>query len=232
MSELFRAELTPLPERMRHLRVFNGYPVPWFVPWKTDGTPEFRVVTHERRDEALRTRSCWVCGDVLGRYLAFVLGPMCGITRTTSEPPCHRECAHWSVVNCPFLNGREKRRRDDELTKQLDLVGSTPGFMIPRQPNAVLIWVTKSFERFDDGRGNWLLRVGSPLQLSCWSGGKRCATSVVRASIESGFPTLYQAAEAEGPDAVKNLIAMRDRFEAILPREDANGLGQRLETVQ
>ena len=219
MSEALRPELTPLPDRMRHLKVYNGYPVPWFVPWLADGTPEFRVVAPEQRDLALLTRKCWVCGDVLGRYLTFVLGPMCGITRTTSEPPCHLECAEWSVINCPFLNGREKRRRDDDLTDACK--DSTPGHMIERQPNAVLLWTTKIFKTFADGQGNWLITVGDPLSLSWWSRGQPCAASVVRESIQSGFPILYRTAEAESADAVANLLDRQHRFEAMLPVEEA-----------
>jgi len=100
----------PLDER--------GYPVPWFVAW-VDGKPEFRASSREKFRDAVKKRLCWVCGEQLGVYMVFVAGCMCGINRTTSEPPCHLECGQWSAINCPFLsNPQMVRREDDEINNQ------------------------------------------------------------------------------------------------------------------
>src|SRR5437763_12378791 len=87
--ETLRAELTKLPDRIAALPVFRGYPVPWFVAYPNgpEGEPEFRTFDPKKWIAAVQEKRCWVCGQQLGAYLAFVLGPMCGITRTTSEPP-------------------------------------------------------------------------------------------------------------------------------------------------
>src|SRR5438132_506337 len=69
-----------------------GRPVPWFVAW-VDGKPEFRVVGPGKREEAYAKRKCWVCGQQLGSYLVFVIGPMCALNRISSEPPSHKDCA-------------------------------------------------------------------------------------------------------------------------------------------
>jgi hypothetical protein len=66
--------------------------VPWFVAW-FDGKPEFRAMDGLKWIRAVREHLCWVCGGRLGVWQTFVLGPMCGINRTTVEPPCHLECA-------------------------------------------------------------------------------------------------------------------------------------------
>src|SRR4029077_8964998 len=110
-----RPELEPLPERMRHLPVNSkGYPVPWFVAW-VDGQPEFRAMDGAKFRRAIREKLCWVCGGKLGVYVCLVAGPMCGINRTSSEPPCHLECAQWSARNCPFLSNPRQVRREDEV---------------------------------------------------------------------------------------------------------------------
>jgi hypothetical protein len=98
-----RPELEALPSRMKTLPVDErGYPVPWFVDW-VDGKPEFRAMDGNKWESAVRYRLCWVCGGTLGVNKSFVAGPMCGINRTSAEPPCHLECATWSARNCPFL---------------------------------------------------------------------------------------------------------------------------------
>src|SRR5262252_8862699 len=100
-----RPELEQIPERMRDLPLdHRGYPVPWFVSYidGPDGTkiPEFRAMDTFKFATAIREDRCWVCGWKLGQWKCFVVGPMCGINRVSSEPPSHLECAPWSARNC------------------------------------------------------------------------------------------------------------------------------------
>src|SRR5690242_2247182 len=113
---VLRPELEqPLPDRIARLPLDErGYPVPWFVDW-VDGKPEFRAMDPAKWKRAVKERLCWVCGDRLGVLLVFPIGPMCGINRTTAEPPSHRDCALWSVRNCPFLSRPHMVRREDAL---------------------------------------------------------------------------------------------------------------------
>ena len=90
-----------LPLRMRKLprdKERGNVPVPWFVPWIA-GRPEFRAMSTGNWMVAIHRKLCWVCGGKLGATMVFVAGPTCGINRTTSEPPCHPECARWSALN-------------------------------------------------------------------------------------------------------------------------------------
>src|SRR5262245_49848081 len=111
-------DLTTLPARMRKLPTdarFGGAPIPWFVDYTDDGVPEFRAMDRAKYRQAITLRLCWVCGEALGKWLAFVTGPMCVVTRTTSEPPCHLECATWSAQNCPFLSKPNMVRRHEDV---------------------------------------------------------------------------------------------------------------------
>ncbi len=204
MTTETRPELTAMPARIQALPVFRGYPVPWFVAWPNgpEGEPEFRTADGRKWHMAIREKLCWVCGRRLGVYHAFVLGPMCGITRRTSEPPCHRECAVWSAMNCPFLTRPRMVRREGNLPEgSID----APGMPLDRNPGVALIWLTRNYKLDPIGEGRYLIIVGTPVEIEAYAEGRWATKEEVDASIESGLPHLRAAADADGPEAHKAL---------------------------
>jgi len=215
-----RPDLETLPPRLRKLPVdVRGYPVPWFVAW-VDGpdgpetVPDFRVVDARKFRAAVKLKLCWVCGEPLGRWLAFPIGPMCAITRTISEPPSHVECAEWSVRNCPFLSQPKMVRRDDNLPADAT---EPAGFGIKRNPGVMCLWVTRSFELFNDGRGKPLITIGNPDRVMWWCEGRTATRAEVDASVESGLPILMGDAQREGKFAVESLGRFYERAKALFP---------------
>lgn len=199
-----KPELTPLPTRMKMLPIdARGYPVPWFVAWQPgpDGVlvPEFRAQDGRKFVQAVKGRQCWVCGDILGRWLAFPLGPMCSITRTISEPPSHLECARWSIRNCPFLSNPNMVRRTDNLPDDYTEAG---GFPIRRNPGVMCLWMTRSYEVFDAGDRKPLITVGEATGVSWWREGRLATRAEVEASIASGLPALLGMAQKQGTAAI------------------------------
>ena len=202
-----RPELEGLPLRMRGLAVDGrGYPVPWFVAW-VDGKPEFRAMDAEKWMKAVRFKLCWVCGDKLGVYKTFVAGPMCGINRTSGEPPCHLECAQWSSRNCPFLSNPKQARRDLEGVSLADAAG----FALERNPGVTLLWTTKTYSVFDDGHGKPLITFGEPESVEWIAEGRAAKREEILRSIATGLPALMALAQQQ-EGAVKELIARRDEF--------------------
>lgn len=219
-GDALRPDLPPLPDRVRRLPIARGYPVPWFVAW-IDGAPDFRVAGTDKFRRAVRERRCWICGDRLGRHLAFVIGPMCGINRTTTEPPCHLECADWSARACPFLARPQAKRRDHEALR-LELDAPMVGLPILRNPGVTLIWVTREYRVFDDGRGHPLLRLGEPDRVFWYAEGRAATRAEVSASIVSGLPALQavaeeQDAQAPGTGAAAALARLAADFERLYP---------------
>jgi hypothetical protein len=188
----------------------RGYVVPWFVDW-IDGKPEFRAMDGSKWVRAIREKLCWVCGGRLGRYMTFVAGPMCGINRTSSEPPNHLECAEWSARNCPFLNNPDQVRRvDEQVPGDGKCVG---GFAITRNPGVTMLWTCKDYSVFDDGRGGKLVNMGEPEHVEWYAYGKPATRDQVLASINSGFPALAAVAMQE-KGAMEFLTAARSKFES------------------
>jgi hypothetical protein len=217
-----RSELEALPPRLRKLPVdARGYPVPWFVAW-VDGPdgpetiPEFRAMDGRKWSAAVKQRLCWVCGEMLGRWLAFPIGPMCAITRTTAEPPSHLECAEWSVRNCPFLSQPRMVRREDHLPAEAEMPA---GHGIMRNPGVTCIWTTRGYELFDDGRGKALITIGECERATWWSEGRAATRAEVETSVAGGLPILLEEAKRQGSFAVDALGQQYARARLLFPSE-------------
>lgn len=219
MTDL-RPDLEPLPLRLRKLPIDGrGYPVPWFVAW-VDGpdgpetVPEFRAMDGRKFRAAVKHKLCWVCGEPLGRWLAFPIGPMCAITRTISEPPSHRECAEWSIRNCPFLSQPQMVRREENLPAESE---PAAGHGLKRNPGVICLWITRAYELFDDGAGKTLITVGAPESVTWWREGRAATRAEVEESVWSGLPNLLVAAQRDGRFAVEALGKYYERARLLFP---------------
>ena len=204
-----------MPDRIKRLPVYRGYPVPWFVAY-IEGEPEFRAMEPQKWVDAVAKDLCWVCGDRIGRNMVFVLGPMCGVTRTTSEPPCHRECAIWAACNCPFLNRPHMVRR--EVEPELKAKTSTAGEHIDRNPGVALLWTTKKYTVFRDAADKPLIRVGDPDRLEFFAAGRKATRAEIDESVRTGLPFL-QGMDPDNAGAQRELTRMLDVFTRLLPTD-------------
>lgn len=187
-----RAGLPPLTERIAALPVDErGYPVPFFVSW-IDGKPEFRAADGRKFRLCLEQQLCWVCGQPLGGFKTFTIGPMCAVTRTTAEPPSHKECSEWSVKGCPFLSKPKMVRREDEFTEAAKKHDMTAGIPIDRNPGVTCVWTTKKFKLFPDRDNKILIEVGEPESVSWWREGRVATRLEILESITTGLPLLRQ----------------------------------------
>lgn len=197
-------------------RTQRGFPVPWFVAW-IDGEPDFRVIKPDGIKIAVNHSLCWLCGYELGMTATYVSGPMCGINRTSAEPPSHHRCADYAAKACPFLSRPDARRRD--AGKPADLA-EVPGTMIERNPGVVMLWRGPSIALpRDDGRGGTLFTLPDPIRVDWIAKGRDATRPEVLASVESGIPLLREAAAAEGEAAMSALYEAVKRFYYVLPEK-------------
>lgn len=213
MTELRRG-LPPLPKRFVKLPIdHRGYPVPWFVTW-IDGKPDFRVSNAEKRVQAANKRLCWLCGEPVGRYLAFVIGPMCAVNRNTSEPGCHRDCAEFAVQACPFMILPDAQYR----TAHLPADGQQLPHGLPGNPGAACIWITETFKpyRVED---SWLIRVGPPVETLWYAMGKPATRQQILDCFDARLHFLSDIAKEQGPEAESALAAMVANTMRLLPAD-------------
>jgi hypothetical protein len=205
----------PLPPRLARRPVSErGFPVPWFVSY-INGKWDFVNLDPRKIGEAYRRNICWLCGEPLGKYLCFAIGPMCSINRVSSEPAAHRECAEYAVRACPFLaRPAAKRNEKAHLGKSED----SPGIALDHNPGAVVIWVTRSYRPIQVDRGN-LFQLGEPVETLWFAEGREATRAEIETAIAKGLPFLRKAAESQGPEAVTELGFFLKRAEKLLPAE-------------
>jgi hypothetical protein len=200
----------------------RGYPVPWFVAWFKDGKevarsepdalPDFRILASGKRELAVKKRLCWVCGEPLGVHQVFPIGPMCAVNRTTMEPPCHRVCAEYSATACPFLTVPARRRNEAGMEGKGYVVD---GEMIARNPGAIALWES-GYLTFKVHNG-WLIRLGEPTRVDWWTKGRPATRQETLDAIDSGYPSLLEAAHRDGREALEELERYRVRALNYLP---------------
>jgi hypothetical protein len=221
---MMKLDLPSLPGHMANLhRDARGYPVPFFVAWMKDGQicktgqgePDFRVIAPGRSPMRIyRAGLCWICGRELRNFgeHVYVIGPMCCVNRVTSEPACHRDCAEYAAMACPFLT-RPRQKRDHKDMPENTLRAGIP---IDHNPGATCLYETPKCHPFQSGEG-WLFRLGEPRRVDWYANGRVATRAEVEASIESSYPILLEMAKSEGAAAVKELVAMRKAAMSLLP---------------
>lgn len=203
-----------MPMTMARLRLNQaGYPVPWFVEWQ-GGVPDFRIVRAGAVHTAVQRNLCWICGVGMGKRQTFVLGPMCGVNRTASEPPAHPTCASWAAKACPFLATPSMRRRPIDPGRG----EPPPGEMLLRNPGVALLWTTNrgSWGQFQATKGQpgVLFHIGEPARVEWLREGQPASREEVQAAIDSGLPRLAEVARQQdgGPEALAEALAALERL--------------------
>jgi hypothetical protein len=204
-----------MPARIAKLpRDERGFPVPSFVEW-IDGKPDFRVISAKHMSRAVNQNRCWLCDGMLGRYKAFVVGPMCAVNRINSEPPSHYECARFAARNCPFLTRPLAKRNERDLPARREAAG----LPIDRNPGCCAIWITRTYKPFRPHAGNdgLLFRLGPPDRVEFWCQGRPATRAEVEESVRTGLPFLMDTATRyDGPEGIAELVRQVAVFEAIL----------------
>jgi hypothetical protein len=190
-----------LPERMRSLPVSDeGYPVPWFVPW-INGKPEFRGMSSEKMAIAVRHKRCWMCGQPLGKFYTFAIGPMCMVNRNISEPPSHLACIEYSVRACPFLSQPRMRRNEKDMPEEKHIAG----IGIMDNPGLIVVWTTFSYKPWKPPGGGVLFEIGDPEHVECYTEGRRATREEVFTVLADRLPILLEKAVEDGSEAVSEL---------------------------
>lgn len=184
-----------VPPRVAKRPVQNGYPVPFFVVKLKTGLYDFRVLDLSKVQSAIRFKLCWICGEPLGAYQAFLGGPLMAVNRASGEGPCHRDCALYAVRVCPFMvHGAEFRTNGLPIgsvtqMQQLGLGGI-------KNPGVSVFWVTKHVTRETSLSHLW--KLGAAEEVSWWAKGRPATREECVSGLNVNLGNLM--ATAKSPD--------------------------------
>lgn len=170
---------TPLdvPARMRFLaRDEIGRPIPYLVS-QVSGNVESALDRTSRLSACHAQQRCWLCGDKLGRYTAFMTEPLAAVTRICRTPPAHVECAKYAAQ---------------------------AGLMQPQGLGVSLVWVSRGYS-IHLARGAELFAIGDAEQAFWYSAGRLATRDEVTDAIKACLPQLYAVAHEGGSEAVSGL---------------------------
>jgi len=169
----------PLPTRMLKLPVDQrGYPVPWFVIW-IDGKPDHRVVDMEKVRRAILEKRCFTCGEKLGKYLTFNVGPVSLLSTISAEPPSHLECIEYAMQACPFLSRPYAHRRVTGLPEgTVDVEG-----MLEHHPIVMTAYTTQGYQTRNANPGI-LFKLLPPTSVVWWCEGRKATREECEAGIK------------------------------------------------
>lgn len=191
LMELLQAGLPALPLRMRSLpKDAEGKPIPHLLglvatKFESSLGPDLVLTTLCKQER------CWLCGDKLGQYAAFVGEPSTSVTRISRTPPAHHDCAKYAAMT---------------------------GLMQPKDAKVTLVWVTRHHQLQTTANG-LLFILGEPEQTFWFSGG-RCATrEEVQAALEKGAAPLYEIARRGGDAALSGLDLQLARARRQFPQD-------------
>lgn len=208
----------PMCDRIKALpRDRRGWPIPWFVMW-IEGEPHFPTIDTRKMVIAYRQQRCWICGQSLGRWKTFVVGPMCCLNRISAEPPCHDDCAQYAVKVCPFMVNPRMGRIPD--TKRPD--GTTISDMHdPRNPGVMATYHARDFKPTTDGGGHPLFAMGAPVGgVTWWTKGRAATRAEVEEALREGGERLRAGAikyDGGTPEALAEVDRCIKRGADLLP---------------
>jgi len=206
----------PMPERMRALPLTEtGFPVLFFAR-TVDGKPDLRVMDAAKWSLCVKRRLCWLCGQPLGRYLAWVLGGRRVVKKESQEPPNHRKCAEYAMRACPFLTRPHMHRRSAGLPEEASFMG----IGIDRNPGVSVLWVARKYTVFKAhaGGGGHLIRLGAPNEVVWYAEGRLASVAEIHRSLDSGLPLLRAMAAKEGADSMADLERQIKAAMLLVPR--------------
>lgn len=191
-----------MPDRIARLeRDPRGYPIPWFAHRPADGTIDFRVMDPGRFVLAVKEHRCWVCGDRLGKFIAFVGGPLSAAQRIYSDPPSHVECAAFSAKVCPFLTIPTAQRREANKPAHVEM----PGQQVIENHEVTGIPITIGYSMLPQG----VLTAKEPREIRWYHGGRPAKRSEVQHAIQIARERDEVKHHRNGQEIVRKLNMLR-----------------------
>jgi hypothetical protein len=205
---------TPIPARVAALPMTSrGFPIPFFVE-RVPGAADldFRVMSAENMIRAVRRELCWVCGQKLGRFRAFVGGPLAAGQRLSAEPPSHSECAEFAARACPYLANPSGRHRATDMPEH----GPLAGVHAEAHPEVVAVLIGRAHEVLQSG-GAPMFRMAEPVEVRWFRVGRPASRADVLAALPAARDSFLSLSRKPGAEAEGEFARIEAAVLASLP---------------
>lgn len=190
LMTLLKVGLPEIPLRMRALtRDVDGKPIPFLLN-KISGEPESKFADNARVAAVHANRNCWICGNKLGKYSAFIGNPLISVTRVSQALPAHSDCAKYAAMI---------------------------GLMQPADMKVALVWVCREYRVQRTTSGAQLFLLGEPEQTFWFTDARTSTYEEVQAAMRPGLDSLYAIAHESGEAAVLGLDLQAARATKLFP---------------
>lgn len=167
----------PLPAKLgRRPKDPRGYPIPASVLIDKDGRPDFRITDAQKWHSLYQSRCCGLCGEPLGRHLAFIGGPLSHQSRLFTDLPMHRECAHYAIQVCPYLAAPHFKYAETTAIKTGVPVHVTDA-VSPHRPERFFLSITKNCQLLQSPENELFIQAFPWEQTEWWIEGVLSSTS-------------------------------------------------------
>lgn len=93
----------------------RGYPVPYIAFVDDKRIPQFTITDEKKRQRAITTNLCGICGKKLNPNRALIGGIKAAFEKNGAyiDPPMHLICAQYALKVCPYLAAPNYNKRID-----------------------------------------------------------------------------------------------------------------------
>ncbi len=116
-------------------------PIPYAQLVNPDGTANFAAIDGPKALRGAANRDCGLCGQRMGRWVAFLGGPRNVEHGGYLDPPMHVSCAEDATRLCPHLARQRVPRRPDSGDPN---IVTPPGF-VEDKPDRWAMWITDRY---------------------------------------------------------------------------------------
>jgi len=221
-----------VPQRLAGRPRHNGFVIPYFVAFFKEGrqchekvegaVPSFPTTDYSRLLICRKQNRCWICGQGLGAFKAFVFGPASALARSSYEPPSHRDCARYAMQVCPYLTNPNHQHTASQDSYKLKPDERVLPDVLPDNPGVSVMWVTRHYtvEVRDASRGICIFIPGEPEFVELWSRARKAtykeAADAIQHAIRKNRMLDNQANVRELAWRVQQLLAFAGEPDAIV----------------
>lgn len=150
-------EQLALPERMKDLPQYKGYPIPFTTFMREDEgapiqVPDFKITDTAKWAMCVNQKLCAICGQKLDYWMWFIGGPLSRDNRLFFDMAMHEECAKYAAATCPYLAYGKDHQADPKLPEGTHIDEQASNV----RPAELFLFVSRGYQAVNVGTAHYV----------------------------------------------------------------------------